>query len=175
MKSVYLRNFVATATLVTISFLLTTIAFIGIARSYVINDYQTTMESSAEEVCHLASAVADYDGLHSWSLSMSISSIAHSTGNHIFLTDESGEIVCCSDKSPSCEHIGIRLPETVIEQLSENGRMVVLVKPQFEAGKEKVGKKGVVRDRKVHLEVLEQFLRHAEECDFPAEINGGCH
>ena len=123
MKSVYLRNFVATATLVTISFLLTTIAFIGIARSYVINDYQTTMESSAEEVCHLASAVADYDGLHSWSLSMSISSIAHSTGNHIFLTDESGEIVCCSDKRPSCEHIGIRLPETVIEQLSENGRM----------------------------------------------------
>ena len=123
MKSVYLRNFVATATLVTISFLLTTIAFIGIARSYVINDYQTTMESSAEEVCHLASAVADYDGLHSWSLSMSLSSIAHSTGNHIFLADESGEIVCCSDKRPMCEHIGVKLPDDVIAALSETGRM----------------------------------------------------
>ena len=54
MKSVYLRNFVATATLVTVSFLLTTLAFIGIARSYVINDYQTTMESSAGEVARLA-------------------------------------------------------------------------------------------------------------------------
>ena len=50
--------------------------------------------------------------------------------------------------------------------MKETGELVCLVKPQFEAGKEKVGKKGVVRDRKVHLEVLEQFLRHAEECDF---------
>lgn len=36
-----------------------------------------------------------------------------------------------------------------------------LVKPQFEAGREKVGKKGVVRDPAVHLEVLEHFLDHA--------------
>ncbi len=50
--------------------------------------------------------------------------------------------------------------------MKETGELVCLVKPQFEAGKEKVGKKGVVRDRKVHLEVLEQLLRHAEECDF---------
>ena len=50
--------------------------------------------------------------------------------------------------------------------MKESGELVCLVKPQFEAGKEKVGKKGVVRDRKVHLEVLEQFLRHAAECGF---------
>ena len=36
-----------------------------------------------------------------------------------------------------------------------------LVKPQFEAGKDKVGKKGVVRDPAVHLEVLERWLEHA--------------
>ena len=123
MKSVYLRNFVATATLVTVSFLLTTIAFIGIARSYVINDYQTTMESSAQEVCRLASAVADYDSLHSWSLSISLSSIANSTGNHIFITDENGEIVCCSDKRPMCDHIGKKLPESVTALLSQEGRL----------------------------------------------------
>jgi 23S rRNA (cytidine1920-2'-O)/16S rRNA (cytidine1409-2'-O)-methyltransferase len=40
------------------------------------------------------------------------------------------------------------------------------VKPQFEAGREKVGKKGVVREPAVHLEVLEQFLRHAAQADF---------
>ena len=44
--------------------------------------------------------------------------------------------------------------------------MVCLVKPQFEAGKEKVGKKGVVRDPAVHLEVLEHFLDHAKESGF---------
>ena len=123
MKSVYLRNFVATATLVTVSFLLTTIAFIGTARSYVINDYQTTMASSAEEVARLASAVADYDGLHAWSLSMNLSSIANSTGNHIFVTDEKGEIVCCSDKRSNCDHIGKRLPEDVTAQLAREGEL----------------------------------------------------
>ena len=50
--------------------------------------------------------------------------------------------------------------------MKDSGQLICLIKPQFEAGKEKVGKKGVVRDKKVHLEVLEQFLRHAEECYF---------
>ena len=50
--------------------------------------------------------------------------------------------------------------------LKPQGQLVCLVKPQFEAGREKVGKKGVVRDPAVHLEVLEQFLHHAAETDF---------
>ena len=50
--------------------------------------------------------------------------------------------------------------------LKPDGHVVCLVKPQFEAGKEKVGKKGVVRDPKVHLEVLEQFLINARDADF---------
>lgn len=44
--------------------------------------------------------------------------------------------------------------------LSEGGRLIALVKPQFEAGREQVGKGGVVRERKVHREVLEKI------CDF---------
>ena len=50
--------------------------------------------------------------------------------------------------------------------LNENGQVVCLVKPQFEAGREKVGKKGVVRDPAVHLEVIQNFLDHAAEADF---------
>lgn len=50
--------------------------------------------------------------------------------------------------------------------LKPEGQLVCLVKPQFEAGREKVGKKGVVRDPKVHLEVLEHFLAFARESDF---------
>lgn len=44
--------------------------------------------------------------------------------------------------------------------------MVCLIKPQFEAGREKVGKKGVVRDKKVHLEVIERVLLFAKEEGF---------
>lgn len=50
--------------------------------------------------------------------------------------------------------------------MKETGEGVCLVKPQFEAGKDKVGKKGVVRDPEVHLEVLEHFLEHAAHAGF---------
>ncbi|MCI8808768.1 MAG: TlyA family RNA methyltransferase [Oscillibacter sp.] len=50
--------------------------------------------------------------------------------------------------------------------LREGGHVVSLVKPQFEAGREKVGKKGVVRDPAVHLEVLENFQTHTAEAGF---------
>ena len=50
--------------------------------------------------------------------------------------------------------------------LKDEGEIACLIKPQFEAGREKVGKKGVVRDPAVHLEVLEQFLIHAKENNF---------
>ena len=52
--------------------------------------------------------------------------------------------------------------------LKDGGEVVCLVKPQFEAGREKVGKKGVVRDPAVHREVLERFLQHAKESGFTA-------
>lgn len=50
--------------------------------------------------------------------------------------------------------------------LRDGGHVACLVKPQFEAGREKVGKKGVVRDPAVHREVLEHFLVHAAESGF---------
>ena len=50
--------------------------------------------------------------------------------------------------------------------LKEGGHVACLIKPQFEAGREKVGKKGVVRDPDVHLEVLENFLTHAKDSGF---------
>lgn len=44
--------------------------------------------------------------------------------------------------------------------------IVCLIKPQFEAGREKVGKKGVVRERETHLEVIEQVIRYADFLGF---------
>lgn len=53
----------------------------------------------------------------------------------------------------------------VRELLGDKGRIVCLIKPQFEAGREKVGKKGVVRDRKVHAEVIEMVVEYARSIE----------
>ena len=63
--------------------------------------------------------------------------------------------------------ISLKLILPALRPLMKEGREgVCLVKPQFEAGREKVGKNGVVRDPAVHLEVLEHFLSHAAEAGF---------
>ena len=56
--------------------------------------------------------------------------------------------------------------EPVKALLTQEGQGVCLVKPQFEAGREKVGKKGVVRDPKVHREVLEQIMQYVLSIGF---------
>ena len=50
--------------------------------------------------------------------------------------------------------------------LTDNGRIVCLIKPQFEAGRENVGKKGVVRDKNVHREVIEKVIEYAKSIGF---------
>ena len=50
--------------------------------------------------------------------------------------------------------------------LKSTGQVLCLIKPQFEAGKDKVGKKGVVRDPETHKEVLDGFVNLANELDF---------
>ncbi|MCL1853188.1 MAG: TlyA family RNA methyltransferase [Peptococcaceae bacterium] len=57
----------------------------------------------------------------------------------------------------------------MVRILRDGGRAVVLVKPQFEAGADKVGKKGVVRDAAVHRQVLIDVLSAAESCGFVVE------
>ncbi len=53
----------------------------------------------------------------------------------------------------------------VKELLKDTGRIVCLIKPQFEAGREKVGKKGVVRDKKVHEEVIDMVVEYAKSIE----------
>ncbi len=53
--------------------------------------------------------------------------------------------------------------------LKKDGRMVILIKPQFEAGREKVGKGGIVREAATHREVIQEVLRRAAEEGFMTE------
>lgn len=54
----------------------------------------------------------------------------------------------------------------VREMMRDGASMVCLIKPQFEAGREKVGKKGVVRDKAVHREVIESVEKYAKSLGF---------
>ncbi len=76
------------------------------------------------------------------------------------------------DKAPdfaSCDVSFISLDKILpvaYKLLKDDGCMVTLIKPQFEAGRYKVGKKGVVRDPEVHIEVVERIIGVAKECGF---------
>ena len=67
--------------------------------------------------------------------------------------------------------ISLQLVLPVVKTLiEEDCQVVCLIKPQFEAGRDQVGKKGVVRDKKVHVEVIEKTLAFAYSIGF--ELKG---
>ena len=75
------------------------------------------------------------------------------------------KVITVSDRSFRGEREDASGP-AVKALLKPTGQVVCLIKPQFEAGKDKVGKKGVVRDPATHREVLEQFIALAHEQGF---------
>ncbi len=117
MKSIYLRNFLATAALVFLSFIILGTSFFFLGKSNLINNTRANMNASADEVVRAASALSREQSLSSWSLRMTISPIANSTKSHIFICDQDGFVLSCSDLVPYCEHVGRQLDPTVITTL----------------------------------------------------------
>ena len=68
----------------------------------------------------------------------------------------------------------------VYELLSDDSEAALLIKPQFEAGKSDIGKRGVVKDKRVHIRVLSEIDTFAQELGFVTEaysfspVKGGC-
>ena len=56
--------------------------------------------------------------------------------------------------------------EPLKDILNDGDDIVALIKPQFEAGREDVGKKGIVKDAKIHQRVIENVISYANECQF---------
>ena len=123
MKSIYFKNFAATAAMVLFSFLILGTAFVFLGRSYVISEYRGNMVSNAEEVSHAAQALVRSGDLASWDLRMVISTLAQSTGNHIFITDTDGTVVSCSCRNIACEHLGRTLTGSAVTQLRSDGKL----------------------------------------------------
>ncbi len=76
-----------------------------------------------------------------------------------------GEALDLSVIDVSFISLKIVLP-AIKELLKPDGQVLCLIKPQFEAGREKVGKKGVVRDPETHKQVLDDFVSLANSLDF---------
>jgi len=121
-KSIYFKNFAATAVMVMFSFLILGTAFVFLGRSYVISEYRDNMVSNAEEVSHAAQALVRDGELSNWDLRMVISTLAQSTGNHIFITDTDGTIVSCSCRNIACEHLGRTVGSAQLTQLRSDGK-----------------------------------------------------
>ena len=111
----------ATAALVVLSFVMLGVAFLFLGRTFVINEYRAQMDENANEVVHTASAMYQSDGLNNWELRFVISSMAASSGNHIFITDEDGTVILCSDKELICEHIGQQISSSILSNIDYSG------------------------------------------------------
>lgn len=102
-------------------------------------------------------------GQLAWSIRTDPRVVCMERTNIRYVTPEQlGELLDLSVVDVSFISLRIVLP-AIKALLKETGQVVCLIKPQFEAGKDKVGKKGVVRDPAVHEEVLENFLALAKE------------
>lgn len=122
MRSIGLKNFTAMAATVLICFMLVVFSLLSIGRVYIIRDYTEDMLASANEVSHIAAAITEGNSLDNWQLGMTVSAISNSTGSHIFLTDPTGVIMACSDRSPMCRHIGQHISDDIMQSV-KNGTL----------------------------------------------------
>ncbi len=105
-------------------------------------------------------------GQLAWSLRKNERVICLERTNVRYLSpDMLGELVDMAVMDLSFISLKLVLP-AVHASLREGGCVVCLIKPQFEAGRDKVGKKGVVRDAKTHIEVLQDLSESFVNLDF---------
>ena len=121
--SSYLRNFLTTSLLVVVSFLLIGISFGLVSRNVFLTETRSQVENSSENVSRMAEAYARDGDLRSLELRMTLSTVAASTGEHIFIVSPQGIVISCSDSSVFCEHMGTALDSAVTEALSESERV----------------------------------------------------
>ena len=119
MRSYYFKNFITLATLVLLSFLILSAAFVLVGRNYALRERRDTIESNAIELSRLASAYARDGSLEDWNFRITLSALARSTGNLCFVADGDGTVVTCSDAEPNCAHIGKRVPDAQLASLRE--------------------------------------------------------
>ena len=122
MKSIYFKNFLSTALMVLMSFLIIGVALICIGQNFIINSHRDDMKSNAETVSRLLGTLSD-DEMVSWAVRIALSGASEVSGNDIFLTDADGLVVSCSDDPGKCTHIGKSVPSEYINSTQTRGEL----------------------------------------------------
>ena len=122
-NSIYFKNFVMTAMLVIISFFILGTSIVILGRNFALNQKRNNIALSATEMSKAASAFSEENGdLNGWYLRLIISSLAKSTGNHIFITDTQGMVVSSSDMDVVSPYIGKQISGSIMENLYKYGK-----------------------------------------------------
>ncbi len=119
MRSTYFKNFMMSASLAVLSFLLLGMAFTLLSRGFLIEEQRSSMEVNADEVARSAIAFGDDGDLTSWDLRMMLTTLSQSTGFEIMVANSDGVIVSCSDKELICPHLGFQLDNSSLRQLDD--------------------------------------------------------
>ena len=121
MRSFSFKNFILLAGTVMLSLIILGAAFVLIGRDRVLGERKEALESNVIELSRYASAYARDGDLTDWDFRITLSSIAKSTGNHCFLTQDDGVIFVCSDTALDCGHLGLSVPAEVMRSLESSG------------------------------------------------------
>ncbi len=124
MKSIYFKNFLATAVMVLVSFLMIGVAFLFIGQSFVIKSHRESMEQNAKTVTRLIVSMNAtdryFDDIY---LRVMLTFTETLSGNQVFLTTTDGYVYSCSDEIGQCRHIGNYVPEYYINTIDRLGKL----------------------------------------------------
>ena len=134
MKSIYFRNFSATALMVMMSFLMVGVAFVFLGRDFIISSHRESMEDSAEVVSLMVLTKFDAGVYTAESVNGVLSSpevrvllngASLLSGNDIIVTNADGLVLSCCDEPGACPHIRRSVGESTIMQLASAGTLSV--------------------------------------------------
>jgi len=140
MKTLYFKSFIVSTCLVLASFLVLGIAFVILGRGVLVNERKESMEATAKVVASTASAYnvseqpvyppwyagneQDYSSdWRSLNLRVLLTTISTVAGHHVFICDEDGIVVNCSDTPGTCPHINHHLSPTMLSALERDGKL----------------------------------------------------
>ena len=122
-KHVFARNILLSAGMVLLSMFCLSLVFSAVSYTYVVRDRRNMLESTANLVSDMAAAVSEVSKLDDWEISLSTASVSRATGFHVFLCDESGRVVVCSDAPTQCGHLGLRISTEILAEADGTGSL----------------------------------------------------
>ena len=123
MKTMLGRQFLLTAACILCSILILGASFRVFIQKYVQSESQKSLYQSAEAVAELASAYESIGDLeNNWEFHINLSFAAEAAGTDTVICDETGVVILCSCSEFRCEHLGLQVPQTFVDQVIQEGK-----------------------------------------------------